>query len=240
MALSRREGNVESGRRRSVGGTTGAGGMGVAGTVMALLALAVSPVGFEAQDREEGSGRIAFEARGGMAVPVGPSSLAAVTEPGASFGGSVSVRLTRHLFLTGMGGYHLLEANEEDAGAPVPGMNVLSAIGGVEYHFVEPGNPWNAVLSLGGGVANLETEEALDDGTPATIRLDATALAFRGGLKLAYQATPSVNLFVEPGVYVMLLDEELTEPYVVVAPGVDDTFSTNWLLPFQAGVRLQL
>lgn len=243
LPLPRRSGS-SAGSGTTGGGTSDDGGPG-AGAAIALILLAVVPAGLSAQDWSPQAwgpapGTVAFEVRGGASVPLSSNSFGAVTEPGASVGGGVSVHLRRHLSLTANGDYHLLKGNEEDAGALVPDMRVLSATGGVEVHFVEPNNRWTGALSLGAGVSRVETDEALSDGTPATILFEATALTFRGGMKVGYQATSSVDVYLEPSVYVITWDEELTEPYVIVAPGVDETFSVNWLVPLQAGVRIRL
>lgn len=204
------------------------------------LMTAMAPVELPAQGDVPAAGTVAFEVRGGVGLPLGTRSLDAVTEPGASLGGGVSVHLTRHVALSGKVDYQLLREDERDAGVRVPGMDILTLTGGLAVRFVEPENPWWGALFLGGGVSQLKTDETLSDGSAAPVLLDATALTFRGGLELGYRPFPSVDLFVEPSVLLMTLDENLTEPYSVVAPALQEPFELGWVLPLHAGVRIGL
>lgn len=221
----------------------GAGGRGPAGDVVALslatALLLLLPAVSAAQDPGSTEGSVAFELRGGGSVPGGETGLAVITEPGPVFGGGISIPLGRHLAVTGDVDYQLLQGDREDAGVALPDMDVLSATGGLEIHFREPGNPWRGILSLGAGVSSLRTAELLDDGTQAPVVLDASAFTARGGLKLGFQATPSISLYLEPGVYLFVLERDLTEPFVIVAPGLEEPFEFAWTIPLQAAIRIQ-
>lgn len=224
-------------------GPGGAGGRGPAGDIVALslatALLLLLPAVSAAQDPGSAQGSAVFEFRGGGSVPGGETGLAAITEPGPVLGGGISIFLGRRLAVTGDVDYQLLQGDREDAGVALPDMDVLSATGGLEIHFREPGNPWRGILSLGAGISTLQTAEQLDDGTQAPVVLDANAFTARGALKLGFQATPSISLFLEPGVHLYVLDPDLTEPFVIVAPGLEEPFEFAWTIPLQAAIRIQ-
>lgn len=211
---------------------------------IAAVALLFGPVALEAQDDDPGpsSGSVSLTAKGGLAIPVDVHQLNALTETGASFGGGVSFHLSPRLALAGDVGYQLLQGRVDDeTGTPFPDMDVLHATAGLEVYFVSPETRWSGILSLGGGISNLDMAETTDDGSPPPGSLsdvDLTGPSFRAAVELGYQATEGVNVFVEPGVQLLAVDRDETRAIADNAPHLDDPFDVAWIIPLQAGVRL--
>lgn len=211
---------------------------------LAAAALIFGPAALEAQD--DGSapapGSVSVTARGGLAIPVDVHQLNAITKTGGSFGGGVSFHVSPRLALAGDVDYQLLQGKvDDDTGTPFPDMDVLNATAGLEVYFVSPETRWTGILSLGAGISNLKMEATTDDGSPPPGSLsdvDLTGAAFRAGAELGYQATDGVNVFVEPGVYLLALDREETRTIADNTPHLDNPFDVAWIIPLQAGVRL--
>jgi hypothetical protein len=209
-----------------------------AAAVAALLATS----GLSAQD--DGApgptaNSLSLDVGGGVVTPI--SALDEITDAGGSAGAGIAWHISPRIGLQGAVDYQTLSGGEDEAGNLAPDMTLLHATGGIEVRFFDPDgeNPWNGTLNVGAGISNMEAAENLDTGAASPITFDQTYLSFRGSTKLGYQATSSVNVFLEPKIYLVATDREDTAVFSTAFTGVRD-FDTAWLIPVHAGVRITL
>lgn len=210
-------------------------------TAVAVAAFLVTS-GVSAQGAEGwGPGANTFSLDVGGGLVTGLSDLDEITDAGGSVGGGIAWHFTPRVGLQGAVDYQTLSGGEDEAGNLAPDMTLLHATGGLEVRFFDPDGDtrWNGTLDLGAGVSNLETDDRLDTGAPSPVTFDQTYLSFRGSTKLGYQATPSVNVYLEPKIYLVAADREDTAVFSTVFTGIRD-FDTAWVLPVHAGVRITL
>lgn len=206
---------------------------------LAAAALFLGPVALDAQDGVPGpsAGSVSLDVRGGLVIPV--AEMDAIAQTGGSFGGGVAVHLSRRVAFRADGEYRLLTGARTRDGVLLADMNSLAVTGGLEVHFIDPGTRWTGTLSLGAGIATLETEDTTDDGTAAPVDADLTNVAFRGGSKLGYQVSDRLALYLEPAVYLVTFDRDETRAFDAVTGDVSP-FDVGWTIPLQAGVRFHL
>lgn len=207
---------------------------------LAVLSLWAAPAGLTAQETGPEAGTVSLDAKGGVGIPVDSDGLDAILKTGASFGGGVSVHVTRAVALTADVTYQIMEGDVDAAGIPFPDMDILHATGGVEVHFLDPETRWTGAVSVGAGISNLDTSEALTGGAPSPLDVSVTNLSFRGGAQLGYQASSMVDVFLEPGVYLIALDREDTRVFSDASVELDEPFDVGWIIPIEAGLRVKL
>lgn len=211
-------------------------GIAVPGLIAA--ALLAAPLGLAAQDDDgPAAGSVSVDARAGMVAPA--ADLDDVAQTGASFGGGVAVHLTPRVALRGDVAYQLFSGDTDSDGVEFADMKTLAATGGVEFLFLSPETRWTGSLSLGAGISTLETDDTLDDGSAAPVSADLTSLAVRSGLKLGYRAGERIDVYVQPGVYLVAFDRADTAPFAA-ASGDVEPFDVGWTIPLQAGVTFHL
>lgn len=210
--------------------------------------LALAPAGLWAQaspDVGPQPGSFGFHGHGGVALPAG--ALTDVVDPGASLGGGVSHFLTRNFGLWGNADVQFLSGATDDFGNAFPDMRIvhvgaggeLNLFGGFDVRDDPDPTPVTATFRLGVGFSSLDTEDTLDDGSPAPVGFDHTYLTFQGGATAGYQVVPRVNVFVASTAYLMVTDRADTRPLADHSPETE-VFDTAWTVPLHAGVRITL
>lgn len=224
-----------------------AGNVAAARALLVAVALAAvgmllgPPAALEAQDDDTApeAGTVSFDPRAGVAVPL--ADLDEILQTGASIGGGVAIHLSRQVALRADAEYQMFTG----ARTPSPenllfaDVNSLNLTGGLDIHFLDPETRWTGSLSLGAGISTLETDETTDDGDPAPVSADLTNLALRTGTKLGYAATDQIDIYLEPAVYLSVLERDETRPFAAMSDHVTP-FDVAWVLPIQAGVRIRL
>lgn len=215
-----------------------ASGAALAAVVAAALVGAPTALEAQADDWERGPspGTISVDPRAGLAIPV--ADLDELAQTGASFGGGVALHMSRRIALRADAELQLLTG----ARTPPPenllfaDMTSLNLTGGLEVNLLEPDTRWTGSLSLGAGISTLETEDTTDDGAAPPVAADLTNFALRGGMRLGHQVGERLDVYLEPAVYLVVLDRDETRAFDAASAHVRP-FDVGWTIPLQAGVR---
>lgn len=223
-----------------------------AAAVAALLATS----GLSAQDDAApgpAPGTISFDLGGGVGIAAG--QFEEIVDGGGSAGGGVSYHVSRVLALRGGADVQFFEKGTDDAGVTFSDVRVIHFGGGIEINFLpaerraNAANPWTGNIAVGAGASNIRADEFTAGGL--TLEFDQTYFSAHGMAKLGYQATPTVNVFLEPKVYLVAADETETAVFNQISEAVSpppagadplnvQPFDTAWMLPIHLGVRISL
>lgn len=209
-----------------------------AGAALAVAAVLTVPVLLLAQ--EDDAPVFSVDASGGLAVPA--ADLDDFTDPGGSVGAGVAVHLGRHVALHAGVDYQRLGGATDTRGTTFPDIDVLHALGGLEFLFTEEDRRdtrWTASLGAGAGISSMVSDETLDGGGPAPVILDARYVSFEGSAKLGYQATSAVNVFFEPRTVVIVSDRADSQVFASLSPDVTP-WDVMWVVPLHLGARISL
>lgn len=215
------------------------------GVLALVLAFSLAaPAGLVGQDPP-----VDFDARGGIAFPVG--NLGDVADgAGPSFNVGVNFGLSDRFLLRVTGGADMYQGI--DLGEPVgnEGLNELDVdlihfhAGGLYYLLPPEEGGVSVALTGTAGLTNFHVPRlATSVGTDA-IEFEISELYFSagGGLSLGYAVHEQVDLFLDSHTYLVFGDEEDTVELLQVVNDVSadpvDSLDTVWSVPVTAGVRL--
>ncbi len=202
----------------------------VLGLVVGLTTM-IKPLDAHAQQR------FSLEGRGGIAVPA--SDLADLEDVGANVGVGLAYNLSPRLALRLDASVDLLSGDDSQGPGPaVPDMNVYHYNLGLGYALLNPKTTnWTLDTNVGAGGSTIDLDEFTVSGVP--VDFSETYFSLNGGLKLGYNLSPSVNLFIGSQAYLMFTDEQDTALLSVLSPELDPAgFDTAWTFPVTAGFAI--
>lgn len=190
---------------------------------IAGLALMLSPDAADAQ--------VNFEGRGGLGVPAG--DLSELTKLGGSIGAGVGYWVSPRVNLRLDGDVNISRGGDA---AGLPDLRLWHYGGGAEVNLVNPvATRWSVLAGFGLGATTLATD-AFAGGD-----VTETYFALNGGLKIGYDVTERVNLFVGGKAYLTFADEADLAPLAALAPELaGQDVERLWSFPVQAGLRVTL
>lgn len=186
-----------------------------------------------------------FDARGGVSVPAGdfddlpfedvnPTAGAGATywfSP--RFGVQVSGDWERYL-----GDDAEVASGVTTEGAPgAPDMDIFHYGGGVVADLASGVSRWDLEVNVAGGGTSYVSDDFAVDGGPSD-DFSQTYPSASGGIKLGYDLSRSVNVFLGGQAYVAFPDEDDTQRLARLSPRARP-FDTAWTFPFQAGVKIE-
>ena len=200
------------------------------GVLLAVLALLNVP----ADAYGQATGKLSVDARIGVSIPAG--TMADLTDVGGIAGGSLAWHFHPNWALRADFDYLRLDDGADDLGiTQSPPMDLMFFGGSVEVNFNAPRYqtlPFTFSLNVGAGAMNMKVDNTFDAGHPAN-GFNQTYLAFQGGVKIGYQVSPLVNIFVNGTGYLTIIDSGDTAVFPI-----PNTFDHGWVIPVTAGVRL--
>lgn len=207
-------------------------GRRVAGIVAVGLLVAL-PAELRPQERET----VSFQARAGVAVPVG--DLGDLSGPGPTFGGGVAYRVAPRLAVRADGAVSLLARHRPGGGrAEGPDLGLFHLGGGVELLLSDPAlSRYRFRVHLGAGATTLDAD-ATDDPAPAS-GFRRTYFAATGGLGVGLDVASGVSFFLDGQWHLVFADEEET---AALASFTDEGegFGRASVLPLTLGVRVRI
>jgi len=198
--------------------------------VLAALSV-VRPVDAAAQDK------LTVDARGGVAVPA--SDLADLFDVGPSVGVGLAYRLTSRVSLRLDGDVDILNG-ASGPGGDGPDMNIYHYNAGVAVNLIGADTRgWNVDVNVGAGASTFDSDSFQVNGT---IRdFSETYFTTNGGVRVGYDVSRSLNVFVGGQAYLMVTDDSDTAVFAQINPAADPNgFDTAWTFPITAGVALHL
>ncbi|MDT8436225.1 MAG: outer membrane beta-barrel protein [Gemmatimonadota bacterium] len=177
-----------------------------------------------------------IEGRGGVGIPVG--DLADLVDAGPSFGVGISYQLHPRIDLLLSGGAEILSGVDADAAGPeAPDINLYHYNLGAVFHVLEPGmSRWSVDVNAGAGATTFDSDSFTT--TAGTDDFSETYFTANGGLRIGYDVTPRVNVFVGGQVYLIFADEDDTAQLAALRTDVD-AFDTVASIPVEAGVAIR-
>lgn len=193
-----------------------------------------------------GNGKFSVEGRGGIAVPA--SDLHEIYDLGPSFGLGAAYYPIRWLGIRVDGDVDILngkDAADLSGGTQAPDMRLWHYSAGLEVRPLLAGSTptrFTIVANIGAGATTIDT----DDFAAGTIGLagapdfNQTYFSANGGLKVGYDATTRLNVYVGGQAYLMVTDDRDTRTFAQFDTRVDPNgFSTAWTFPVYGGVRFK-
>lgn len=192
---------------------------------------------------------IAFDARGGIGLPVG--NLGSIADAGPAFNVGAAFGVADRFFIRVTGGAEMYEGVEIGEPLGNEGINELE-LDLIHFHagglyFVVPredGDRLSVSLEGTAGLSNLHVPRlAASVGTDAVeFRISELYFSASGGASVAYAVHEQVDLFLDGHAFVVFGDESDTAEMVQVVNSVPgeqvDPLGTMWSVPVTAGVRL--
>ncbi len=179
-----------------------------------------------------------LEARGGVAVPA--SDLSDLLDVGPTFGLGFAYNLSSRIALRIDGDVDVLSGVEADgAGPAAPDMNIFHYNAGLAASLVDPlRSSWNIDINLGGGASTFDSDSFQVGGTARDF--SQTYFTANGGLRVGYDVSSNVNVFLGGQAYLMFTDEAETAVFAQLRSDIDPNgFDTAWTFPLTAGVALR-
>jgi len=197
-----------------------------------LAALAVVSPGYAAAQS-----RLTVDARGGVAVPA--SDLADLFDVGPSFGAGLAYRLTPRVSLRLDGDVDILNG-ASGPGGDGPDMNIYHYNAGVAVKLIGANTQGlNVDVNVGAGASTFNSDSFQVNGTVRDF--SETYFTTNGGVRVGYDVSRSLNVFVGGQAYLMVTDDADTAVFAQINPAADPNgFDTAWTFPVTAGVALRL
>lgn len=215
------------------------------GVLALVLAFSLAaPAGLAGQEPP-----VDFDARGGIAFPVG--NLGDVADgAGPSFNVGVNFGLTDRFLLRVTGGADMYQGIDLGEPGGNEGLNELDVdlihfhAGGLYYLLPPESRKVSVALTGTAGLTNFHVPRlATSVGTDA-VEFELSELYFSagGGVSLGYSVHEQVDIFLDGHTYLVFGNEEDTVELVQVVNSVItdpvDSLDTMWSVPVTAGVRL--
>lgn len=206
---------------------------GILGGLVTCIALTALPAGLEGQ-----YSRWAFDADGGLAVPVG--SMSDVVKAGAQVNLVGSLWLSPAVaFRVGGGGSFLGGKQVPDEMGEgmirTPTLNLWHYHGGFEFEVTDPGRAegWDVDLYLAAGGVTMVPRR----GTGANSLSGETETFFgmNAGIKVMEEVHPTIDVFISAQWFAIFFDEDKTDS---LTPGFGG-IGTSHLIPFTVGFRVR-
>ncbi|MFW6192310.1 MAG: hypothetical protein ACOC83_02395 [Gemmatimonadota bacterium] len=188
------------------------------------------------------NGSWVLEGRGGISVPAG--DLADVFDVGPSFGAGIGYRVHPRVTLRADGDVAILSGND-DLATPAPDTRLWHYNGGVELELTRPGaSPWDLTVNLAGGATTFSGDDFTETVTnPVTgesvTDFSETYFTANGGLKVGYDVTRRINVFVGGQWYLAFTDEDDTAVYSALNPEIE-AFDTASEIPIVVGLKAKI
>jgi hypothetical protein len=217
--------------------------IGVAAFGLSYLAL---PAGALAQTVGFSTRKFSVEGRGGIAVPA--SDLHEIYDIGPSFGVGAAYYPIRWVGIRVDGDVDILsgkDAADVSGGAQAPDIRLWHYNAGLEVTpLLASSTPtrWTIVANVGVGATTIDTDDfpASATGLADESSFNETYFSANGGLKVGYDVTPQLNVFVGGQAYLIATDEQDTRSFAQFDSQVDPNgFSTAWTFPIYGGVRFK-
>ncbi len=162
--------------------------------------------------------------------------LADLADVGASFGAGASYNVHPRIALRIDGDVEILTGADLASGGEAPDMTLFQYNGGVEVSVLEPGTSrWRVLVNGGAGATTIDSDEF--GGAPAG-DFNETYFTVNGGLKVGYDVTPHVNVFVDGQIYVAFGDDEDDTAALAALSPEFDAFDTFTSFPIYGGFRI--
>lgn len=181
--------------------------------------------------------KLSIEGRGGIAIPA--SDLADLEDIGPTFGLGLSYSLSPRIALRIDGDVDLLSGVDSDGSGPeAPDMNIYHYNAGLTFRLLNPDtNRWALDANLGAGLSTLDADSFELGGE--TVDFSETYFTANGGLKLGYEITPRVSVFLGGQAYLIFADEEDTAVFSLLRDDVEP-FDTAWTFPVTVGLAIRI
>ena len=200
------------------------------GVLLAVLAILAVP----SDGLGQAVGKLAVDARVGVSIPAG--TMADLTDVGGVAGGSVTWAFHPNFALRADFDYMRLDDGADNLGVLLsPPMDMMFLGGSFEFNFNAPKYqdlPFKFMVNIGAGAMNMKVDNTFDPGHPAN-GFNHTYPALQGGVKIGYQVSPLVNIFVNGTGYLTIIKSGDTAVFPI-----PNTFDHGWVIPVTAGVRL--
>ena len=208
------------------------------GVLLGVLAL---PHAAQAQRAGGGSNPFDIDARAGVTLPA--SDIGDVADPGASFGLGLTYWFHHRLGVRLNGDLGLLsglDADETGTSSESPDIDVWRYTLGIVGRITPPASRWDITANLGAGGVSYSSDE-FEGGPVAGQDLSETYFSGTGGVRIGYDVTPSIGLFVGAQAYYDFLDEDDTAAFAQAVPSeVDEGLESGWTFPIQGGIKIKL
>lgn len=201
--------------------------------VIAAVGLIVGTRGdLGAQDR----GTVAFQGRGGVAVPVG--DFADVTGPGLTLGTGVAYWIGPRLAIRAEGSVSLLPGKgSEGPGSERPGLDLFHYGAGLQLQLTDPElSRFHFLVNVGAGATLFDSEDL--PGAGAEAELTETYFTVSGGLGVGLDIASGLSLVMDGQWYLAFTDEEDTAVLTSV-PEPGEGFDRASVLPIRLGLRIR-
>ena len=208
----------------------------------AVAMLALLPMRAEAQSDSYSPMFWSFEGSVGMAMPMG--DIADGAESGPAFTAAASYFMSPRLALRAEGGLDMLGTK----GSVDPNLQILHALGGIEYHLADPMGNTTVALDFLAGASTFDSDVIRLNNYPSsgdfTVGLvNGSFVAANAGIKVGYNFSrhadtnvPMVTLFAHAKVRMIWADAEQTAVYMAL--NGQGGFDTVMQVPFSVGLRI--
>lgn len=178
-----------------------------------------------------------FEGRGGAAVPVG--DLEDLVDVGGTAGLGLGYRVHPRVNLRLDGDVGIF-TGADDFGA-VPDLRLWNYNGGAEVSILDPAaTRWTLTANIGAGATTIDTDDFAPGGGDDA-DFTETYFALNGGLRVGYDVTDNVNLFLGGQSYVTFTDEVDFARLAALTPALEgEEVDSVWSIPLYAGIRVNL
>lgn len=212
---------------------------------LALLAAGlVAPQAVPAQDTGE---TWTFDARGGISFPAGDFEDLPFESVNPTAGVGATYWLSPRFGVQVSGDWELYLGDDSELapgvtteGGDAPDMNVYHYSAAFVVDLASATSPWDLQVNVGGGGTTYDSDEFSVGGANAAAleSFSETYASASGGVKLGYDLSRAVNVFVGGQAYLAFPEEEDTGRLAQLSPEAQ-TFDTAWTFPVLAGVKVE-
>jgi len=207
----------------------------VLAAIAALGFLAAGSVPAQAQGMMDDGPTWSVDGRGGIAMPVGDFSDLAIDDVGLTFGAGFAYHVHPRVAIRADGDVEMYGGStvEEGLGGTGPDISLWHYNAGVQVELTRPGaGPLSVSANLGGGATTWDTDDFfIQDGAT---EISETYFTGNGGLRVGYEATRNVSVFLDGQWYMQFGDDAVLSQL----PDAPSDFETVNSLPLRAGVEI--
>ena len=203
------------------------------GALAGLALLAAAPATAAAQSVDS---PVTIDPRAGIGFPVG--DLADTHQAGFAGGLGIAYKLTPHIGVRGDFDLMVLDDESPQFGVVLaPTLTVIHYHAGLEFDFAKPEFqefPLSFRWSLGAGGTSMSADRNFPD--DVDVDFSGTYPSINTGMKIGYQVSPMMDLFLGGQMFLTFADEE--EIAELVKRSGTQPFGTVWTAPVTLGVNV--
>ncbi|MFQ5690289.1 MAG: hypothetical protein ACE5HQ_08455 [Gemmatimonadota bacterium] len=206
--------------------------------VWLVAGLAAGVIGTPVSAQEKGEVDLSFF--GGVGVPV--SDLQDLFDVGPAFGVDVDYYLGSRLAVRLEGsGEALSGVDDLPSGNQPPDLTLVHGTLGLKYRLIAPATSRFSVdVNAGGGITVFSTERVIiaQNNQAAEIDISKTYPAINGGVRIGYDVSDLINVFVGGSIDLTFGDSDELDVFQVLDPSIS-SFDTFYSIPLVGGISFK-